>query len=60
MATMREITLRSNQRAREAFGLRESGKKLREIGEHFGVCAETARCMVNKGRRLIERYRSQG
>jgi hypothetical protein len=55
--SMRVITLRSTQRAREALAMRQQGKKLREIGNLFGVCAETARCMVNKGRALHARQR---
>lgn len=49
---MVEITKRSKARALEALAMRRAGKLLREIGEHFGVGVETARCMVLKGERI--------
>lgn len=53
--TMVEITKRSRARAAEALAMRRAGKLLREIGEHFGVGVERARCMVEMGERIEAR-----
>jgi hypothetical protein len=52
---MVEITKRRRERCAQALAMRRAGKLLREIGEHFGVGMEQARCMVLSGERFEAR-----
>lgn len=55
MPTMVEITRRSKERKAKALALRRSGKTLKEVGEAFGVCKQTAKQMVDSALRLEAR-----